>query len=121
MTSLALAILLPWLQALAAAMVPVVGTVFLSWLQKRHQHSVLDSAFARAGAEAYRQIVASGRPITDPVVVANAVQAGSLYLLNRVPDTMRARAVTPEAAEQIVSAELGKLFAADPGIKVVGG
>lgn len=120
MSSVALAILLPWLEALAAAMVPVVGTVFLSWLQKRHQHGVLDSAFARAGAEAYRQIATSGRSITDPEVVAKAVQAGSLYLLDLVPDTMRARGVTPEAAEQIVGAELGKLLAADPAVKVTG-
>lgn len=118
MSQLALSAVLPYLQALAAAVVPIVGTLFLTWLRMRQQNTVLDAAFARAGAEAYKQIATSGRSITDPEVIARAVEAGGLYLLDRVPDTLRARGVTPEGAAQIVGAELGKLLAADPSVRV---
>jgi len=109
---------LPWLQALAAAAVPMLGALALAWLRRRQINTTVFEAVGRAAGESYRHIAASGRPVTDRVALAAGISADGSYLLDRIPDTLRAAGLSPEDAAQIVGAELGKLLAADPSIKI---
>lgn len=115
-----LAALLPWLQAFAAAVVPVLGTLALAWLRRRNINTTVIEAVGRAAGEAYRHVAASGRPITDPGALGAAIDAGGRYLVDRIPDTLQRAGVTPEAAAQLVGAELGRLLALDPSVRVGG-
>lgn len=107
---------LPWLQAFATALLPLLGAMALTWLRRRQVNTVVFEAVGRAAGEAYKHIAASGRPVTDPVALAAGINAGGSYLLDRIPDTLRAAGLSPEDAAQIVGAELGKLMAIDPNV-----
>lgn len=118
MTDAMTSIILPWLQAFAAALIPILGTMALGWMRQRNLNTAMVEAIARAGGEAYRHLASSGRPVTDTRAVTAAAEAGARYLLDRVPDTMRALGVSPEDAAQLAGAELGKLLAVDPSVRV---
>jgi hypothetical protein len=108
----------PWVQQLFLAVLPVLGAWAVAELRRRSVNATLVAAIERAGGEAYRHLLASGRAPTDPGALAAAARAGSLYLFERVPDALRARGVSAEAAEQIAGAELGRLLATDPSVRV---
>lgn len=116
MTQFLANIVLPWLQTFAAAALPILGALALAWLRRRQINTVVIEAVGRAAGEAYKHIAASGRPVTDPVALAAGINAGGSYLLDRIPDNLRAAGLSPEDAAQIVGAELGKLFAIDPNV-----
>lgn len=112
------AALAPWLNALLIAVLPAIGAWAVAELRRRNLNATVVAAMERAGGEAYRHLLASGRPATDPAALAAAARAGALYMLDRVPDAMRARGVTESGAEQAAAAELGRLLAADPSVRV---
>ena len=58
------------------------------------------------------------RQLAVAVHLATAVAEGREYLLARIPDTLRAAGLTPDAAAQMVSAKLGKLLAIDPTVGI---
>lgn len=113
--SIATDILLPWLNAVALAFVPVAGTLaggFAMRFMQQHQMDVtLFQAISRAGGEAFRSFVATGAPLTDKAAMASAATVGARYLQDRIPEIIAAKGLSPAAVAQVVAAEMGKLFA----------
>ncbi|MBV9756820.1 MAG: hypothetical protein JO047_07180 [Alphaproteobacteria bacterium] len=110
--------ILAWAQAFATALVPPLFALGLVWLRQHQINTQVIEAVGRAAGEAYRHIVQSGGLGADPGSWAAAVAQGRAYMLARIPDALAAAGVTPEAAAQMVSAELGKLLAVDPTVGV---
>ncbi len=112
------AFILAWIQAFFSALVPALFALALIWLRQHQMNSTVIAAVGRAAGEAYKQIVQVGGSATNSVSLAAAIAEGRDYLLARIPDALKAAGVTPEAAAQMVSAELGKLLALDPTVSV---
>ncbi len=113
-TTLLEGIIVPWLSALALAMLPVLGSLALALLREHNMDNAFFQAVARAGGVTYTALVASGRPVTDRAALASAALAGANYLQQRVPELVQARGLQAGAVADIAGAELGKLLAADP-------
>lgn len=120
MTDFIHAVALPWLQAFALALIPVLGGLAGAFVVRELRRRNLDTAWfeaiSRAGGVSYAALVASGRPVTDRAALAQAALAGGQYLQDRVLPQVTARALTPEAVAQIAGAEMGKLLAVDPTV-----
>jgi len=103
-------------EIVAAVLVPVFG--YLAVLLRRHlaRHTVL-RAVARGAGEAYLVMLAQRRGVEG---VGSAVEAGADYVIDRVPNALRTAGENGEAVRKMVRGELGKLLAADPGVKVGG-
>lgn len=113
-------LIVAWIQAFSAALIPSLFALALVWLRQHQTNIRVIEAVGRAAGEAYKQMVQSGERRLHPISLAAAVADGRDYLLARIPDLLKAAGVTPEAAAQLVSAELGKLLAIDPTIGVGG-
>lgn len=113
--------ILPWLNAFVIAFVPLAATVLASravaYLAQRNINTCWFEAISRAGGEAYKAFLLTGKPITDVAALQLASAAGAAYLAARVPEIVLKRGLDPAALAQIAGAELGKLLAADPTVK----
>lgn len=107
-----------WVQAFLSALVPGLFALGLVWLRQHHVNATVIAALGRAAGEAYKHLVQSGGLATDPTSLAAAIAEGRDYLLARIPDALQAAGITPEAAAQMVSGELGRLLAVDPTVSV---
>lgn len=76
------------------------------------------AAISRAGGLAYQSFVVAGKVISDKSALAAAAISGAQYLQDQMAKQIAKRGVTAAGLQQIVSAELGKLFAADPSVSV---
>lgn len=112
------AIVLNWVQAFAAALVPSLLALGFVWLRQHQVNTRIIEAVGRAAGVAYKQMVEARVAHTGQTSLAAAVAEGQAYLLAHVPDALKAAGLTPEVAAQMVSAELGKLLAIDPSIAV---
>jgi hypothetical protein len=110
-------LILTWVEAFAAALAPSLFALALVWLRRHQINTRVIEAVGRAAGEAYKQMVQSGGG-TNPASLAAAVTEGRAYLMARIPDTLKAAGLAPDAAAQMVSAELGKLLAIDPTVGV---
>lgn len=111
-------LILTWMQAFAAALVPSLFALALVWLRRHQINTTVIEAVGRAAGEAYKQMVQSGSTAITPISLAAAVAEGRAYLLTHIPETLKAAGLTPETAARMVSAELGKLLAIDPTVGV---
>jgi hypothetical protein len=111
-------IILTWAEAFAAALGPSLFALALVWLRQHQINTTVIEAVGRAAGEAYKQMIQSGTVATSPASLAAAVAEGRAYLLARIPDTLKAAGLTPDAAAQMVSGELGKLLAIDPTVGI---
>jgi hypothetical protein len=110
--------ILSWIQAFVSALTPALFALGLLWLRRHQMNTTLAEALGRAAGEAYRQMIQPGGSASRTVSLAAAIAEGRDYLLARIPDTLKAAGITPEAAAQMVSAELGKLLALDPTVSI---
>ena len=113
----------PWVSAfvltLAGVILPLAYARGLAYLRAKHINTTVYEAIGRAGGVAYTAFLASGRPVTDRAALAAAAAAGGAYLESTVPGALAASGVTdPAKMATIAGAELGKLLALDPSIKV---
>lgn len=111
-------LILTWAEAFAAALAPSLFALALVWLRQHQVNTRVIEAVGRAAGEAYKHMVQTGASATSPASLASSVAEGRAYLLARIPDTLKAAGLTPDAAAQMVSAELGKLLAIDPTVGV---
>lgn len=111
---------LPWLNAVILAFVPlaaaIIGNRALAYMAQRNIDTRWFEAISRAGGEAYKAFLLSGKPITNVPALQAASLAGAAYLATRVPEIVLARGLGPASLAQIAGAELGKLLASDPTI-----
>lgn len=105
------AVLLPWTQLAATALVPPLFGWALVMLRKHKINTTVIEAVGRAAGEAWLQMEKAGADPAHAPSVAAAVAEGRDYLLKRIPDALKSAGVTPEGAAQMVSGELGKLVA----------
>ena len=113
-------VLLPWLSAfvlaVAGVVVPLAYVRGLAWLKSRSLDTTVYEAIGRAGGVAYRALLTSGQPASNPSALKHAAEAGGSYLLATVPEALAARGVRPEMVATLAGAELGRLLAADPTV-----
>jgi hypothetical protein len=109
-------IILTWVQAFAAALVPSLLALALVWLRQHQVNTTVIEAVGRAAGAAYKQMVEAGAAHAGSTSLVAAVAEGQAYLSAQIPDMLKAAGLTPEAAARMVSAELGKLLAIDPTI-----
>jgi hypothetical protein len=103
-------------EIVAALLVPVFG-YGLALLRKHMVRSTVLRAVARGAGEAYLVMLEQQRGVAG---ARSAVEAGADYVIDRVPAAMASAGVNGEDVRQMVRGELGKLLAADPGVKVGG-
>lgn len=100
-----------WVAVLALAAVAGVGAYLV------HVH-ILDArwyaSIGRAGGIAFQSFAASGKPISDKAAVASAAMAGLQYMKDQMLEQIAKRGLTAEAVQQIVFAELSRLFGQNP-------
>lgn len=105
------------LAVLGLALVAAVGVYLV------HVH-ILDArwyaAIGRAGGVAFQAFTATGKPISDTAAVGSAAMAGLRYLEDQMAQQIAKRGLTPEMAQQIVFAELSRLFGQNPAPPVNG-
>ena len=86
-----------------------------------HAH-ILDArwyaAIGRAGGVAYQSFAAAGKSVSSKSVVAASAMAGAQYMQDQMIEQITRRGLTPEKVQQIVYAELCKLFATDPSVSI---
>lgn len=116
----------PWLAAFVLALVGIIAPLAyakgLAYLRAKQVNTTIYEAIGRAGAVAYTAFLATGRPVTDRTALAVGAAAGGAYLKSRVPDALAASGVvTPQAMAELAGAEMGKLLALDPSVKVPAG
>ena len=107
-------LVLPWLNALVLALVPVFGGLALALLRKHGIDTAWFEAIGRAGGASYSSLLASGKPVTDRGALVAAAQVGADYLVDRVPAIVASKGLAPDALAQIAGAELGKVLGLDP-------
>src|SRR5437016_1574375 len=90
-------IILTWAEAFAAALGPSLFALALVWLRQHQINTTVIEAVGRAAGEAYKQMIQSGTVATSPASLAAAVAEGRAYLLARIPDTLKAAGLTPDA------------------------
>lgn len=116
-------LVLPWLNAFALALVPVLGGLALALLRKHGINTAWFEAIGRAGGASYMALLASGKPVTDKAALVAAAQVGADYLVARVPSIVASKGLGPDALAQIAGAELGKVLGVDstagPGVATV--
>lgn len=82
-----------------------------------HTH-ILDvrwyAAIARAGGIAFQAFSEMGKSISDTSAVAIAAMAGLRYMQDQMQEQIAKRGLTPEMVQQIVFAELSRLFGLNP-------
>ena len=71
-------------------------------------------AIARAGGVAFQAFAATERTISDKAAVAKAAMAGLQYLQDQMATQIAKRGLTSESVQQIVFAELTRLFGQNP-------
>lgn len=123
MSSTVIGLVMPWLSAfvlaLAGILLPLAYAKGLAYLKARRINTVVYEAIGRAGAVAYTAFLATGRPVTDRTALAVGAAAGGAYLKSRIPDALAVSGVvTPEAMAELAGAEMGKLLALDPSVRV---
>ena len=119
--SLATPVLSAVLLSILAVAVPLAYRKGLAVLEARKIDTTVYEAIGRAGGAAYLAFVASGRPVTDKAALEAAAAVGGRYLQARAADAIATKAgaaVSPGALADMAGAELGKLLAADPSVKV---
>ncbi len=108
---------LPALFALAVAVltavvpfvVPLLRRV-LGWHLTMAQGAIVEAAVKR-GAGVAAQFLAANTGVFDMIPVHNAaVASGAEYVLRRLPDTLKALELTPDHVQEMVGAELARLF-----------
>ena len=107
-------IVLPWLSALVLALLPILGKLLLDELRRRNLNAEWYEAISRAGGEAYKALLASGKPVTDKAALLEAAQAGGRYLLIRKSAQVVARGHDPASLAQVAGGLVGSLLASDP-------
>lgn len=105
---------LPLVNAVVLALLPILGKLALDELRKRNLDNEWYEAIGRAGGEAYKALLASGGSVTDQAALRAAAEAGGRYLLIRKSAQVVARGHDPQSLAQIAGAELGTLLASDP-------
>ena len=82
-----------------------------------HVH-ILDArwyaAIGRAGGMAYRAFIAEGKAASDKSAIAASAMDGLQYMQDQMSQQIASRGLTPEMVQQIVFAELTRLFATNP-------
>lgn len=111
-------VILPLLNTLILAVLPVLGTMALQALRKRNINTEWFEVIGRGGGVAYASLVASGRPVTDKTAMAKALAEGAAYIVARKPDIVADKGLGQAAVEEIAGAELGRLLAVDPTVSV---
>lgn len=91
---------------------------YLNAAQQQVIQKAMGDATARGAALAYSALVTTGTDISNIPVNNAAIATGANYVLNSMTDTIKAAGITPEHVATMVTAELGKLLAADPGVTV---
>ena len=112
------ALILTWVQTFATALVPSLFALALLWLRQHQINTRIIQSVGRAAGESYKQMIQPGGDGANKISLAAAISTGRDYLLARVPDALKSAGITPEAAAQLVSAELGKLLAIDPTVGI---
>ena len=110
---------LPWIQAAATAFVPVAITVAGMIAQRRGVNSDVIAASQRGAGVAYTAMLATGRPLNDPAVMAIGIRAASDYMLTMVPDKVVSAGLDPRAVETLAHAQIGLLLAPVTPVKPV--
>jgi hypothetical protein len=103
---------------IALGALPVLGAFGLRVLHRMGVNKRFTDALSRAAGQAYSDLVSSGAVITDRASLAAAVASGVSYMETRMPDLLAKEGVTRDDLRQIVTAEFGKLLAADPSASV---
>lgn len=111
------AVVVPWLQAFAMALVPILFGLGLALLRKHQINTQWYEAIGRAGGAAYNAVLTSGAQLDSKAALAVGAKAGADYLAARVPGIVAARDLDPAALAQIAGAQLGTLLAVDPTVK----
>lgn len=97
--------LLPWLNLMLVAFLPVAGTIAMAWARKRGISADVLNAAGRAAGVGYEALITSGVPITSPRAKEIVAAAGREYLVEMMPNKVRATGWTDEAIERVVAAE----------------
>jgi hypothetical protein len=115
----------PYLVTIGVTIVAALGSFLTQKLSKylnAAQQQVLQKSLAdaagRGAALAYSALATTGSTIADVPIHNAAVSVGVNYVLNAMTDTIKASGVTPDHVASMVTAELGKLLAADAGVTV---
>jgi hypothetical protein len=114
-------ILMPLAWAVVSAAVPILLHAILvkAKLDKNVALAgLLTAATGRAGGIAYSAMVAEADHLGDEPIKNVAIAKGVNYLAAALPDTIKALGVTPDHLGAMVSAELGRLLAADPNVAI---
>lgn len=106
-------------ELLMPALLAVAGWA-LALLRRWAINATVLRAVARGAGAAYLSMVQEKAGASEGAV-NRAVLAGADYVEQRIPDTLARAGVTALALQQIVRAELGRMLAADPSVKVGGG
>ena len=117
-----LQILLSLAAAAVAASAPLITAFIFQRLgvQKNSAAAqVVDMAVQRAGGLAYAFLSkeATGSPHSIDMQNA-AVAVGLTHVAAAIPAALTTLGITPEAVSRMVTGELGKLMAADPGVTI---
>jgi hypothetical protein len=107
------------LHAIGMALVPVVGTWIGSHVKNAYERQAIDMAVQRGGGIAYHYMAARAGGMPAAQARVQAIEVATDYVMRGVPGILTHLGVTNAAVRDMVTGELGKLFAADPNIAVV--
>ena len=115
------AALLPLVQAAVLAAVPLL----LVWLRQHMvlmQDATLSGSIAdcvgRGAGLTYQMLATAGGSVGSVALTNSAVAHGVQYVMQSMPDALKRLGVTPDHVGAMVTAELGKLLAADPNVSI---
>jgi hypothetical protein len=115
MTAESLAALLG--QIATAGLLPLAAWL-LAMLRRAKINDTVLKAVARGAGAAYMSLLEDRDRGVTPGTIAKAVDDGAAYVEERVTGTLTKAGVDTDAVRSLVRAELGKLLAADPSVKV---
>lgn len=100
----------------------IVLPVALAWIGAHVRNTALrnalDMGLKRAGGIAYDYLSSRASGLSASSARMAAINAGIDYVAAALPDTVRSAGVTPDVLRNMVTGELGKLLAVDPGVTV---
>lgn len=106
-------------QMLAAGLLPLAAWL-LAMLRRARINDTVLRAVARGAGAAYMSLLEDRGQGVTATTIDRAVDAGAAYVESRVPATLPKAGVNTDAVRDLVRAELGKLLAADPSVKING-
>lgn len=108
--------LLNAIRDLGIAALPFVAAWVGTHVKNATTRNAIDDAVKRAGGIAYHYLVARASGMTATDARARALNEGVNYLQTRVPELLQEYGVDSTGIRDMVTAELGKLLAADPNV-----